>query len=306
MRKESKLKMNDKKAVTLGLKVIVVLIIAIAFVLIFFFWLKDVKKYGEDLGDYTICKNSNLENAKLKLKIDNQVLDERIGNRCKTEYLTVPKDTELHLISKKLAGCWDQYLEGKEELFASEDNTYCAICSVLKFEDKDKELDLLPYLMDNNVPNKRGLSYYTYLTRQVVTDETRKQLENKELKLKLSSIDPEKEWAVIFIEGKNVNPDSKIGEISSMEAGAKGGVFGAIVGTVLLVGVGLCSTVIGCTVGAVFIAAGAAGTGYLLGSDSNPDLDSRVLLWPFQPADEDKGIKASLGALKCDRLEGLK
>ena len=52
------------------------------------------------------------------------------------------------------------------------------------------------------------------------------------------------------------------------------------------------------------------GAGYLIGSDSNPDLDSRILLWPFTPEveseDPTKTKPPSLSDLNCKRLEGQK
>ena len=103
--------------------------------------MKDYRTTGEYLTDYSICKNSNYENWKAKLKVGNTPLSERSGNRCKTEYLTVPKDIELKTMADKMAGCWDQYLEGRAELFDTSDNIYCAVCSVMEFEEKNKEIN---------------------------------------------------------------------------------------------------------------------------------------------------------------------
>ena len=60
-------------------------------------WLEDYRSYTENLEDYTICKNSNLENAKLKLNMPttNEVIQGHSGNKCKTEYVNVPKNKEL-------------------------------------------------------------------------------------------------------------------------------------------------------------------------------------------------------------------
>ncbi len=296
--------MRTKKADSFGLQFIVVLIIVIIFVVIYFVWMKDFRIFGENLSDYTICKNSNLENAKMKLKIGNQPLAERVGNRCKTEYIEVPKDKELDLTTKKMAGCWDMYLEGKEELFETggifspEDNTFCAICSVLDFEEKEELTGLTSYLMENKVPNKEGLTYYEYFNRVKVTKENIREVKNTELTGKLKAIDTEIPQAVIFIEGKDVNPGSLTGQSSVVEA-TKGSAIGVGAGLVALVGFGLCSTGIGCVLG-VFLVAGAGvvggTTGYLIGSDYNPDLDTRILLWPYTNED--------LNQLDCTILEG--
>ena len=295
MQKKSKLKMKDKRAIALGLKTVVVLIVTIGFALIYFMWLNDFRIFGENLSDYTICRNSNIENARGKLKIDNLALSERKGNRCKTEYLDVPKGREKEIIAKKLAGCWDQYLEGKETLFDTEDNNYCAICSVLDFEDKKEITDLTSYLMKKNLPHKPGFTYYQYLNRIKITKEQLEKVENEELGRKLGAVDTGTGQAVLYVEGKDVNPGSLTGESSIVSAGA-GGAIGAVAGLVTLIGFGLCATLVGCTLGAFFVAAGAGTTGYLMGSDYDPDIDSRVLLWPYTNQD--------LRQLECTVLEG--
>jgi len=297
--------MKNKIGGSLGLQVIIVLIIAIGFVLIYFMWLKDYRVFADELTDYTICKNSNFENAKAKLKFDNQVIAEKKGNKCKTEYIKdIPKGKETEFIAKKLAGCWDQYLEGREELFYTEDNNFCAICSVLYFDDDKEITDLTSYLMETDVPTKPGITYFEYLNRVVVTDENLEEVRNSELEDGTIFIDTEKDWSIIFIEGKDVNPGSLTGE-SSIVSAKKGALFGVIAGLVTIVGFGLCGTGVGCIIGAFLVAAGTGGgVGYLIGSDSNPDLDSRVLLWPYTPGDKSSGIKPSLAALDCTVLEG--
>jgi len=275
--------MGKKGEVTLGLNVIVVLIVAIVFVLIFLFWVKGIDK---GLGDYTICKASNIENANKKLKIGvpfiaNQVITESVGNKCQTEYLDVPKNQEKFLIANKLAACWDQYLEGRERLFETEDNNYCAICSVLEFEDKKKITDLTSYLIKKEVPKKAGLNYYDYLNRVVITKNQLEIIENEELHERLGSVDTGTRQAILYVESKDVNPGSLTGE-SSIVLASKGSAIGAVAGLVTLVGFGLCSTLVGCSVGIFFVAAGAGTHGYLMGSDDDPDIDSRILLWPYE------------------------
>ena len=169
--------MKAKKADTMAFQVIVVLVIVIAFALIYFFWLRDYRTSGENLSDYQICKSSNFENAKLKLKIDSFAIQERSGNKCETEYLKVPEDQELSFIARKLAGCWDMYLEGKERLFDTEDNNYCAMCSVLTFEDTAELKGLTSYLMDTVAPGTGGKKYYEYLNRVIVKKENMEEVE---------------------------------------------------------------------------------------------------------------------------------
>ena len=287
--------MRAKKADTMAFQVIVVLVVVIAFALIYFKWLRDYRESGENLSDYQICKSSNFENAKLKLKIDNWAIQERSGNKCKTEYLKFPKEQELNLIARKLAECWDHYLEGKEALFDTEDNSCCAIFLVLNFEDKKELKGLTSYMMDKNVPWQPDKKYYEYLNRVVVKKENLQEVENAELLGNIASISTDVPLAVMFVEGKDINPGSLTGA-NSIQQASVGTAVGAVAGGVVLVGAGLCATIVGCTVGAVFIGVGVGVAGFLTGSGYNPDVDERALLWRYTNQD--------LAKLKCTILEG--
>lgn len=289
---------GNKKAFDVsGFEVIVALAVVIGFALIYFIWLKDVRMFGEKLSDYEICKFSNIENAKLKLKLNNQVIDERKGNKCKTEYIDVPKGKELDTIARKMAGCWDQYLEGKERLFETEDSNYCAFCSVLTFEDKKQLGGLTSYLIEKEAPDKGSRKYYQYMTRNVITNDVFQEIENSHLK-DLDTIDTSKPQAVIFIMSKVVNPGSLIGQ-SSIKAGTYGSAVGGVLGGLAMVGLGLCSSFTAgvCALGIPLIGAvTGSGAGYMIGSNYNPDIDTKVLLWPY--------TKEDLDNLKCTKLEG--
>src|SRR3989338_8304293 len=247
--------MKAKKADTMAFQVIIVLVILIVFALIYFFWLRDYRTSGENLSDYQICKSSNFEDSKLKLKAGNVAIQERSGNKCKTEYLTVPKDQELNFIARKLAGCWDMYLEGKGELFDTKDNNYCAMCSVLTFEDNKELKGLTSYLMDKKVPWELGKTYYEYLNRIVVKRENLEEVKNAELLGSIASINvnANDRLAVMFVEGKNINPGSLTGA-SSIEQATVGTAIGTVGGGLVLVGVGLCA--FPCLLGAGFVGVG--------------------------------------------------
>ncbi len=301
--------MKTKKS-AIGFRFIVILIITILFAVIYFVWLTDYRIFGEKMSDYEICKISNKENAMARLKIDNWVLAEVGGNKCKTEYIDVPKDGELKFIADKMAGCWDMYLEGKEELFETQDNVYCAVCSVLRFKEEKELADLTTYLMENEVPSKylidnedfeEGVNYYEYLVRVKVTKESLELVEESEEKYEEENeqliIDTGKkdQWAVMFVQGKDVNPGSLTG-YSSIESAAGGFALGAAGGTLIALGSSLCSGIVTCSVGALFIAIGTGITAYFMGSSFDPDLDSRILLWPYTNDD--------MSILTCSRLEG--
>ncbi|MBI4452416.1 hypothetical protein HY637_03230 [Candidatus Woesearchaeota archaeon] len=295
----------NRKA-NMGFRFLVVLVITMVFVLIYTLWLKDYRIFGNNLSDYLICKNSNLESAKLKLKaplpkpFSNEVLDERKGNRCKTEYVTVAESKELEIISKKMAQCWDMYLEGKERIFETEDNNYCAVCSVLEFEDKKQLTGLTDYLIRQPAQNQQGKTYFQYLTRVKFDKDVQTELENPQLK-DLDRLDTSRPLAVIFTMEKNAYPGSWTG-YSSLRTGTISGLAGGVVSGLFVVGVGTCS---GLTLGlcggliilTTTLGAGQFGTmGYAIGSTYNPDTDTKVVLWPYNNQDLQK--------LDCTMLEG--
>ena len=308
---------EGKKGIT-GIETIIVLIVLILFAVIYFAWLKDFRILGEKLGDYEICKASNLENAKLKLKAYNFVLDERkdspynAANKCKTEYVNVQKGKEMQTISESMAGCWDKYLEGKQRLFETEDNTYCAFCSVLTFNDKNQISGLTDYLMQNEAKGKNK-KYFEYLTDVKITNDVMQVVENENLK-KLYKIDTSKPLAVIFLMSKNIYPDSLL-KLSAVQTGGIGAIAGgaagatAVAGLLVYSGVGVCfggaAVTLGasCVLGGLLIgigtivgAAGGGGAGLMVGSVHDPDIDAKILLVPY--------TKEDLSKLKCTKLEG--
>ncbi|GEM_PF-2370715 len=301
MSPKEKIFAGNKADENMGIQFIVVLIVALAFAFIYFVWLGDLKIFGENLGDYTICKESNIANAKLKLKIPkvNYLVAEKKTSeisKCVTKYENVPKGKELNTISKKMAGCWDMYLEGKEELFDTEDNNFCAICYVMTFEDKKQITGLTDYLINNNAPGQ-GKTYYEYLVRRTVTNDVRTETKNSHL-TELDKIDGTKPLSVIFTSSKTINPGSLTG-YNSLTTGSVGTAVGVIGGFTILAGTAVCSTfTFGmCPVGIMLVTATVGGsTGYIIGSTNDPNVDNKVLLWPYTNED--------LSKLKCTVLEG--
>ena len=297
--------MKIKKADSTGFQFIAAFIVVIIFAVIYLVWLKDFRIFAEKLEDYEICRFSNIENAKLKLKISNQVITERKGNKCKTEYIDISKGKELDMIAKKMAACWDMYLEGKEDLFETEDANYCAFCSVLTFEDKKQLSGLTKYLIDKEASDVTDVrqsrkKYYQYMTRIIVTKDFLQEVENSHLN-DLHVIDTSKPLAVIFTTSKIVNPGSLTGQ-SKLVSGVIGHAAGAVVSLPVLIGVGACSIgtlgtgIAICTAGAFAISLATGNIGYMMGSNYNPDRDTKILLWSY--------TKEDLEQLKCTKLEG--
>ena len=116
-------RMRQRKANATAIQFWIVLVITLISAILFFAYIPHFKEASSNTAQHALCKNSNLANAKLKFKINNQVIEQRIGNKCVTEYVTAPKGKEVQMIADRMAKCWDVYLEGKEELFETSDNT---------------------------------------------------------------------------------------------------------------------------------------------------------------------------------------
>lgn len=294
--------MNKKADKTLT-QFLVVLVITVAAGLLLLILISKLSDTAIGISDYSVCKESNLANAKLKLKITNQVILDRQGNKCTTEYVKAPKGKEIPFITNKMASCWDMYLEGKEELFETKDNTYCAFCSVIDFEANSQPISgLTNYLATKEAPQK-GMTYYQYLTGTKVTKDFQYKVENSDL-AKLHVIDTSVPQSVIFIMGKNANPGSWTGESAILNS-VVGGTLGATIGgLVAIAGAGICTASVACLVGSFMVISGTgvkgatigSGIGFLIGSNHAPDRDTKILLWPY--------TKESLEKLKCTRLEG--
>src|SRR3989338_825331 len=292
--------MFKKKAEKMAFQFLVVFMITLVAGTLFILYIKGIEKASSGITDFSICKDSNFANAKLKIK--NSLINEGLGNKCTTEYVTAPKGKEIPFIANKMAGCWEMYLEGKEDLFETSDNTYCAFCSVITVKDKKTLHGLTDYLLKESYPPKR-MKYYDYLTRTSVTNDEMRSYENSDIK-KLDALETSSPLAVIFVMGKNAYPGSPI-EMSKTTFYGGGGTLAFLGGMSIAGGIAACATFIGCPAGLAFIkiglvtagaGLGVTGTGYLIGSNYNPDRETKVLLLPY--------TKESLNSLKCTRLEG--
>ena len=273
-------------------------VIALIFLLSF---LGETKTFSENLADYQICKDGNIGVVKTRVKLFDWVLAEQGVKHCKTEKVQVPKGKEYETIAKKMALCWDEYLEGKEELFETKGANYCAFCSILEFEDKSKKLTgLSKYLSDTKISGS-GQTYLKYLSEIEVSADKKTQFENLELQNGVS-IETSKKQAVMFVMYKDVFPGG-IGQprgLTMFGGATAGAVTGVGLGLYYLGAAALCTTLLGCfaSFGLIALGTGTGGTaGYLIGSDRSADWRARILLTEYD--------KNKLEQLKCTRLEGL-
>ena len=290
----------DKRADAQGMWIaIVAALVVLGAVLLFpLFW--ETKTISENLVDYEICKKGNLGVVKTRLEVFDWVVAEQGVKHCRTEQVKVPKEKEYETVAKKMALCWEQYLEGKEAVFSTKDANYCAFCSVLEFKDKDKRLNgLSSYLVDNK-PALSDKSYMEYLSEIQVADDKRTHLEN--LEINNINIDTSKKLAIMFVMYKEaypgpINQPRTLTAAGGLAAGAVGGA--TIMGISYIGGLGFCigTGFIGC-LGTAALVAGAGGmNGYLIGADRSADWNAKIMVTEYN--------KQKLEQLKCTQLEGL-
>lgn len=142
------------------------LVATVVFLLVAFLFLQyevSLKEaYSKAFGK-TSCEASVREHAALKLgfaDFSNEI-------KCPTVKLKI-KDKNEEIVKKKIADamvdCWDQYGQGKLELF-KDDNVYCAVCHRITFDKTMQVKGFNDYLATNNVQRQK-ISYAQYLTTE--------------------------------------------------------------------------------------------------------------------------------------------
>ncbi|MBI2658672.1 hypothetical protein HYX05_01035 [Candidatus Woesearchaeota archaeon] len=292
--------MSDKGAAQAFWMVLIGALTIVGLLLLFPLFSKTKALSGE-LTDYHICKDGNIGIVKTRVKLFDWVIAEQGVKHCRTESVNVPSGKEYENIAKKMSLCWDMYLEGKEELFSTQDANYCAFCSVLEFEDKGKKLnELTKYLSDTKIPGSER-KYMDYLSGIEAQGDKKTQIENLELQNN-AFIDTSKKLAVMFVMYKDAYPGG-VGQpvgLTMLGGGTAGALAGVGLGFYYLGAAALCTTLIGCfaSVGLIAIGTGAGGTtGYLVGSDRSADWRARILVTEYN--------RQNLEQLKCTQLEGL-
>lgn len=150
---------------------IVTLVIVLASLFTIFLLLKKIGDVADDSAERTRCRNSVMAYAKLnRLPFGDQVAD-AADIDCPTQFVTIEKDTPVVMrreVANMMYDCWNNYGEGKLQLFSATSQKFCGICSVFQFEDKSVQLDgLSSFLMTEKIPgkNRAGVSpsYYDYI-----------------------------------------------------------------------------------------------------------------------------------------------
>src|SRR3989344_5619443 len=247
----------NKEGAAQGVLIVIIAALTVIGLILLFPLFGKTKTLSEDITDYQICKDGNIGVAKTRLKLFDWVIAEQGVKHCRTERVKVSSGKEYETIAKKIALCWDEYLEGKQEIFETKDNNYCAFCSVLEFEDKSKKLnELSKYLSDTKIAGSEK-KYMAYLSEIEAIGDKKTELENLELKNNVF-IDTSKSLAVMFVMYKDAYP-SGVGQptgLTMLGGGTAGALTGVGLGLYYLGSAALCTTIIGCFASVSLIALG--------------------------------------------------
>lgn len=236
------------------------------------------------------CKRSVQGASMFKLRISGVQLIDDLGRavplKCYTQYNTVAAGKETQAISYALYNCWNQFNQGRSEIFDTKNNNYCVVCSRLEFDKKTKVTGLTGYLIDTKIPGRKE-TYFEFLSAYKADGKVKEEYENSNLK-NIESIDTSVPQAVVFVMEKN-----------AVSQGPAGTAIGVGVG-LATIGVFSLSAVAtgGAAVPLWVFGAGALGSGsagYFFGSHTGAtNYDAVVLIAPYD----------ELSSLKCTRLEG--
>lgn len=160
---------GSKKAVNI-FPVLMGAILMIALVLILVVALMNINSNAEEQATSARCRASVMAYSRLasapQIPFQEGATTKETDIDCPVEYITIPDTNEndqRRMIADAMYRCWYNYGEGNIKLFSANDQKFCAICSLIQFEDKEDSLDGLPYwLMTQKVPLKREGHYPTY------------------------------------------------------------------------------------------------------------------------------------------------
>lgn len=189
---------------------------------------------------------------------------------CPTEEITIRSDDSQTMkkeIADAMVGCWSDFKEGRPTIF-SESRTYCALCSVIDFQDKDRSLGhFTEFLATQPLPSNRSKTYMDYLmryenprAREIIDDPSIFDSADTALD---DRIDTSKRYAVVFVYAKGKTAIENVIDYFGRGTTSLAMGFGAWGTTTLATGTA--AVVLGASpVG--WITAGTVGFGFLVGS----------------------------------------
>ena len=250
------------------------------------------------------CKNSVYIHGSTKL--GDYSLDTDI--KCPTQELhikTRDHNVAKQNIAKAMYDCWDQFAQGKLNLFGDEETIYCSICHIITFRHKNKEiLGFANYLATQKIPMKGGITYLDFFMNYETPqsegvipemDESQQESFNEGI------IDTSKTYATIFAYAKGKDQMEKIqrhlsGSTTAGEIGIAVGVTAA--GTVIVIilasnPIGWVVAGVALVVGAVVYAATQVIT-FFFSPDNEPEWASFILFKEYN--------NASLNEIGCETI----
>lgn len=260
---------------------IVVIIIFLIILLIFISFQLRIKDTTEQETSKTICKAS-VKKAALMNNIL-RVFESEIN--CPTSDIYIDTKDENFAkakIAESMYDCWNQFLEGKENLF-SDENIYCSVCSRVHLEDPEID-EFSRYLATKKVPGKK-YSYLDYISGYSTqgSEEVLGKLSISQLKeLENETIYPD-DYAVIFVHAKGKDHLEKLSDhFSGKTTAGKIGYIGAgtAAGTGLVIAA-LVSNPVGWIVGGSLGTASLV-TSYLYSPDNYPEWASFVVFRKYE------------------------
>ncbi len=213
--------------------------------------------------------------------------------KCPTRYKTISTG-DGEGIKKELADamydCWDQYLQGRYELFTNE-NVYCAVCEVVDFKDRGQQLKRFNEFLFDNSHEGDKISYMDFLMRYD-SPKAKQYIDNPALynkqdpRIDEEYIDTSTKKAIVFVYAKGKDPisnfrdwigpgGSTVGAGLGMGVGAAGASAGASGVTTAII---LESNPVGWIVTGVGAIAIGAGSVFVLAADYNVGWVSFVVL----------------------------
>ncbi|MBW2971242.1 hypothetical protein KY320_03720, partial [Candidatus Woesearchaeota archaeon] len=165
-------------------ELILVLVLAIVLLALYF----TILSGGSNIADQEACKRSvDLAPTNLELTPSGKLVDS-FGNsvqlECQTEYINYnTEDAEeiKHIIAEKMSECWSMYGRGEKPLFETEDGAYCAVCSMLTFDEEVQITGLTTYLQETKMHPGTEQTYWDYLVGVDVVNFEKEYYENSEL-----------------------------------------------------------------------------------------------------------------------------
>ena len=269
--------------------VIVVLIVCIIILVLLMLYIGKITESFKINTEVSRCKTSIYAFAKLHAR-GSTIKQQTIS--CPVHKLVVSKEEDiLPMVAKEMAVLWDNFGEGKLDLFSPEDEVFCVLGSHITFSGIKKEMHgLLPYLNEHAY---KQTSYLEYLTGIPSSTVTKSQLLSPQLQ-PLDKIDTSHPLGILFVYNKDTKMTKQEGVVYGLGIGTVVGAVAGIAtlfyfppGGISLLGITIISPLLIGTAQVASVTAissiALATTGYLFGHDESAEWDARILSIPFTP-----------------------